>query len=51
MNSRRPENVIVVGGGSLGAATLYELVADGIPATLLEAETELGTGASHANGA
>jgi D-amino-acid dehydrogenase len=41
---------IVIGGGVVGVSTLYELAADGVHATLLEAEPELAAGASHANG-
>jgi len=44
------KQVIVIGGGVVGVTTLYEPAADGVPAILLEAETRLAAGASHANG-
>lgn len=44
------DRVIVIGGGLAGVTTLYELAADGVPAVLLEADEELGRGASYANG-
>jgi len=50
MPRKLADQVIVIGGGLAGVCTLYELAADGIPATLLEAEPELACGASFANG-
>ncbi len=44
------ERTIIIGGGLMGVATLYELAARGVPATLLEAQPTLAQGASYANG-
>ena len=41
---------VVIGGGLLGAATLYELASRGEPALLLEAKEALATETSFANG-
>jgi D-amino-acid dehydrogenase len=41
---------IIIGGGLIGVASLYELASRGHDATLFEAEEELGLGASFANG-
>ncbi len=41
---------LVIGGGVIGVATLFELASRGVPAVLLEAGPELAAGASHANG-
>ncbi len=43
-------HTIIIGGGLLGVATLYELCAAGRDVTLLEAAPTLAAGASHANG-
>ena len=47
-NQKKP--AVIVGGGLLGVATLYELLRQGHPATLLETNEQLATGASFANG-
>lgn len=44
------KKTIVIGGGIIGVATLHELAVRGVEAVLLEAESELATGASYANG-
>lgn len=41
---------IIIGGGLIGIATLYELARRGAPARLLEAESELASVTSFANG-
>jgi D-amino-acid dehydrogenase len=41
---------VVIGGGLLGAATLYELATRGEPALLLEANDTLAAETSFANG-
>lgn len=44
------KETVIIGGGLIGVATLYELVARGEPAVLLEADGALAHGASFANG-
>lgn len=48
--SRPSDHALVVGGGLIGVATLYELASRGVTATLLEAREELGLETSFANG-
>ena len=43
--------VVVVGGGVIGCAVLREFARRGIPGILLEAEPDVGEGASKANSA
>ena len=43
------EQVAVIGGGIVGCALAYELASRGVPAVLLEAESELASGASGSN--
>jgi len=50
-SSARRVPVVVVGGGAIGCAILYELAGRGIAGLLVEAEPDLGEGASKANSA
>ncbi len=47
---RSTGGTIVVGGGIIGAATLYELASRGVPAVLLEAGEGIALDTSYANG-
>jgi D-amino-acid dehydrogenase len=44
------KRAVIVGGGLIGVATLYELASRGVEAVLLESGPELASGASFANG-
>jgi len=46
----KPYDAIIIGGGLMGTATLYELAKRGKNCVLLEAASGLGEGASFANG-